>query len=107
MVKNLGQKYHSKTDASTSMNIFEFDTNKLLTNVITAPNSDRETVDIKNVTSYCDEYSDGGRHHGPEFFNASCGTGLKLGEYFWVDGLHPTPTIFRFIAAEIAKLFSE
>lgn len=88
------------------MNIFEFDTNGLFTSVIADPAITLETINIKNTTGWCPVYYDDGRRHGANTFNSSCGSNQTLGEYMWLNALHPTLTMYQAIAAGIAKMFS-
>lgn len=104
LIQSLGQKYHSNIP-STSMNIFEFDTNGLFTSVIANPASTPQTVNIKNTTGWCPAYYNHGIRQGADTFNSSCGSGLRLGEYMWLNEIHPTLTMYQAIAAQIAKMF--
>lgn len=104
LIQSLGTKYHSNTPA-TSMNIFEFDTNALFTSVIADPASTPQTINIKNTTGWCPAYYDKGIRHGADTYNASCGSGLTLGEYMWLNNIHPTLTMYQAMAAQIAKMF--
>ena len=87
------------------MNIVEYDIHGLFTSVIANPASNPITAGIKNTTGWCPPYYDNGIPHGADFYNASCGN-LTLGEYFWLNNIHPTVTMYRAIAAGVAEIFS-
>jgi len=106
LIQSLGQKYHSDKP-STSMNIFEFDTNGLFTSVIANPASTPQTVNIKNTTGWCPAFYDNGVRQGASTYNSSCGSGLTLGEYVWLNSIHPTLTMYQAMAAQIAKMFGD
>ncbi len=103
LVQNLAKKYHSVVPL-TSMNIIQFDIHSLFRSIIANPASDPQTVGIKNITGWCPAYYDNGIRHGADFYDPSCG-GLKLGQYLWLNNIHPTLTIYQAIAAQIAKSF--
>lgn len=86
------------------MNIIQFDINALFTSILANPASNPITAGIKNTTGWCPAYYDTGRRHGADFFDPSCGE-LKLGEYAWVNMIHPTLVMYQAIAHGIAGMF--
>ena len=76
--------------------VFAFDSHKLFSEILANPASHKETAGIKKTTSFCQAYTAPSR---PAFVS-SCGVGIA--EYFWFNSLHPSFTVHRALAAEIA-----
>ena len=97
------QKYPA-ANPSTSMNMLQYDLNTLFTEVIADPASNPITANIKNTTGWCPAYYDDGKPHSANFTDPSCGN-VPLGEFVWINSIHPTITMYDAIADGIASMF--
>ncbi|KAL8741021.1 MAG: hypothetical protein Q9190_006328, partial [Brigantiaea leucoxantha] len=86
-----------------------FDTHALFSRILAGPGSR-----FRNTTGYCEAYlqdalDSSGKGGGaaemgllePKTKKKECGGGVRLDEYFWFDGLHPTWPVHKVLAQEI------
>ena len=86
--------------------VFLLDSNKLFNEVLDDPSSHIETAGYRNLTGYCEVYKQKLFHPDPpspqpHYYDPSCG--VRIDEYLWIDGSHPTWPMHQAIATEVVK----
>ena len=96
MAYNLMYAYEDTT-------VFQFDTNRVFSQVLAYPASYPQTAGYKNTTTFCTAYENG--TSAIDTFIKSCG--IPVNQYFWLNSLHPTYPMHKVIASQVSLLLEQ
>ena len=96
MAYNLKYNYADTT-------VFQFDTSRVFSQVLTYPASYPQTAGYKNTTEFCDAYENG--TPAQDTFNETCG--IPVNQYFWLNSLHPTYPMHDVLAEQVSLLLEK
>ena len=92
MAVDLSSKY-------ADVSVFTFETDVLMNQILDDPSSYKETAKIKNTNEYCPAY--GKNVPRLDYSDPSCSA--PYNQYFWLDSLHPMPSVHQALASAVAE----